>query len=86
MFYVYVINNNVADKIYIGQTRDLETRLKRHNGKLPRKKGSYTSINKGKWQLVYREEYSTRIEAVKREKQLKSAKGREFIRKIISGR
>ncbi len=38
MFYVYVIKNELSNKIYIGQTADLEKRLKRHNGELPVKK------------------------------------------------
>jgi len=82
MFYVYAIQNN-NDKIYIGQSSDLEKRLKRHNGILKNKKGSFTNKNKGVWKLVYREEFETRKEAVAREKQLKSFRGREFIRKMI---
>lgn len=35
------------------------------------------------WELVYTEEYPTRAEAMKREKQLKSQKGREFVWKLI---
>ncbi len=35
------------------------------------------------WKVVYTEEYPTRAEAMKRERQLKSQKGREFIWKII---
>jgi putative endonuclease len=36
------------------------------------------------WTLVYSEEFSTKSEAMRREKQLKSAKGREFAWSIIS--
>lgn len=34
----------------------------------------------GEWALVYSEEVETRSEALKRERQLKSARGRVFIR------
>jgi len=35
------------------------------------------------WKVVYTEELNTKTEAMKREKQLKSAKGREFIWNLI---
>ena len=80
MFWVYVIINN-KDKIYIGQTSNLENRLNRHNGFLSNKKTSYTHINKGLWEVVYQEEYTSRKEAVMREKYLKSHIGRDWLRK-----
>ena len=81
-YYVYVIQND-KNKIYIGQTGNLEKRLKRHNGVLPNKNSSYTSINKGSWKLVYKEHFGSRGEAVKREKELKSYQGRQFIKNYI---
>ena len=83
MFYVYIIKNYTRDKIYIGQTSNLESRLKRHNGLLKNKSKSFTSKNKGLWKLVYSEEYKTRQEAIKREKYLKSGIGREYIKSIL---
>lgn len=86
MFYLYALYNQDRKKIYIGQTNNLTIRLKRHNGELPSKKGSFTSINNGSWILIYKEEHLTRKEAVVREKQLKTQKGREFIWNIIENR
>lgn len=80
MFLVYVIQSESSGKIYIGQTNDLASRIRRHNQELPSKKGSYTKLNKGSWKLIYSENCKTREDAIKREKQLKSAKGREFIK------
>ena len=82
MYYVYTITNN-EDKIYIGQTSDVEKRLKRHNGILKNKKSSYTHKNKGIWTLVHKEEFLTRKEAIAREKYLKSYRGRKFLRELI---
>ncbi len=82
MFNVYAIKNE-KDKIYIGQTSDLEKRIKRHNGILKNNSESFTSINKGNWKLVYKEEFGSRKEAMVREKQLKGYQGRKFIRGII---
>jgi putative endonuclease len=83
-YYVYVLTNS-ENKIYIGQTNNLERRLTEHND--PDFSGTlYTKRNKGPWELVYSEEYSTRSEAIIRERQLKSYQGREFIRKYLRKR
>ena len=83
-YYVYSIYNLERDNIYIGHTSDLVARLKRHNQLLKNKPTSYTSKNSGNWILTYTEEFITRQEAVKREKQLKSFRGREFLRGRIN--
>ncbi|MDP2860673.1 MAG: GIY-YIG nuclease family protein [bacterium] len=82
MFYVYALRSETTGKIYIGYTKNLETRLKRHNQELPSKKGSYTKLNKGPWKVAYKEQLYTKEEALKREKQLKTAKGREFVKSL----
>lgn len=81
MYYIYAIYNQENDKIYIGQTDNLEERLNLHNSKIF--KGSYTSRFSGDWKLIYKEETNTRIVALRREKQLKSYQGREHIKKLI---
>jgi len=85
MFTVYVIQNE-SGKIYIGLTKDLTKRLLRHNHKLPVRKKSFTYKNKGVWKLVYKEMYNTQVEAYKREKQLKSFQGRQFVKRLLMGR
>lgn len=85
-FFVYVIKSKLTDKIYVGYTNNLEIRTKRHNQKLPNKKSSFTSKNKGPWEIVYQEEFLTSKEAKIREKQLKSARGRKFVKEVILGR
>lgn len=83
MLHVYAIYNKERDKFYIGYTDDLESRVKRHNKILPNKSSSYTFKNSGLWELVYTEEFLTRKDAMKRERELKSAKGRDFIKTLI---
>jgi len=85
MYYVYAIKNAQRDKIYIGQTKNLEKRLKRHNRQLPSKTKSYTYKNAGEWELFYKETLPTRKGALKREKELKSYRGREYIKKLLKG-
>ena len=83
MYVVYAIYNADSNKIYIGQTEDLKERLRAHaDGRF---KQSFTAKNTGKWSLIYQEEITTRHLAIVREKQLKSFRGREFIRKHIPG-
>jgi len=65
MWYVYIIEC-LDGKFYTGITQDLKRRLKEHNHK-----GShFTSYNPIR-SFLYSEEYPTRIEAEKREAQIK---------------
>ena len=79
MYTVYVLYSKTFDKIYIGMTSDISERFKSHN-KLSKK--GWTK-NFRPWEIIYREEYEEKAAALKREKQLKSASGRAFIRSLI---
>lgn len=80
MYYVYVIYNQVAHKFYIGQTQNLKERPVLHNKGVFK---GYTSRFQDEWKLIYSESVTTRSEALKREKQLKSFRGREFVKQYI---
>ena len=83
-FWTYVLQSENTRKIYIGHTSDLGRRLREHNDKAQRK-SKYTRKNKGPWQLIHSEQHKARIEAMKREKFLKSGQGREWLyREIIN--
>lgn len=79
MFTVYVLYSMDFDKIYVGYTSNLQQRLISHNELW--QKG--WTIKFRPWKLVYKEEYSTKAAAMIREKELKSAAGRNFIRTLI---
>jgi putative endonuclease len=79
MYTVYALYSEDYDKIYIGYSSNLESRLLSHN--VYGAKGWTKKYRP--WQIVYTESYETKQEAMKREKQLKTAKGREFIWNII---
>ncbi len=81
MYSVYALYNKKHNKIYIGQTENLEERLRLHKDKAFQ--GSYTSRFDGEWSLIYKEETVDREQALVREKQLKSFRGREFIKQHI---
>ena len=80
MFSVYVLYSKTFGKIYIGFTSDLNARFLSHNNLA--KKG-YT-VRYRPWTILYTEQYQTKGEALIREKQLKSAKGREFIWQLVA--
>jgi putative endonuclease len=82
MFTVYVLYSVKYDKIYIGFTSDLAQRLKSHN-ELGVK--GWT-IKFRPWILIYTEEYLLKSEAIKREKELKTAAGRRFLREKVKNR
>ena len=79
MFTVYVLYSKSYDKIYIGFTSDLEQRLLSHNEL--GKKG--WTINFRPWKLIHTELFEFKSDAMKREKQLKTATGRNFIWSLI---
>ena len=79
LFHVYVLFSPTFNKIYIGFSSDLEGRLLSHN--FLATKG--WTVKFRPWTLVHTESFLTKVEAMKREKELKSAKGREYIRKQI---
>jgi predicted GIY-YIG superfamily endonuclease len=67
-FYVYILRDEF-NHLYIGETNNLNTRQKQHQSKST-KSAKYIKDN-GDFKLVYKEEYPTLIEAMRREKQLK---------------
>lgn len=78
MFYVYVLKSQSSGRRYLGYTSNLKKRLDDHNTGESR----YTK-NRGPGELAYKELHVTKTEALKREKFLKSGKGREFLDKIM---
>ena len=79
MYTVYILLSEEFDKTYVGFTSDLEERLKSHN-KLGTKGWTLKFCP---WKLIHTEVYSSKTEAMKREKFLKSGIGRDFIRSMM---
>ncbi len=68
MFVVYILRTS-RNTLYIGQTNNLEKRIKEHRDK--KGKGSKYIRSFEYFELVYKESYQTRSEALKRELALK---------------
>ena len=82
MYIVYILYSVRFNKIYIGYTSDLESRFKSHN-ELGIK--GWT-IRFRPWEILHTENFESKLDAMKREKQLKSAAGRDFIWKLVRSR
>ncbi len=79
MFTVYVLFSEAFNKIYIGFTSNLEQRFLSHN-----ELGSKGwTIKFRPWKIIHTEEFDTKKDAIQREKQLKSSRGRNWIRKEL---
>jgi putative endonuclease len=73
MYYVYILYSPSFQVYYKGYTENINDRLAQHNAGLSR----YTA-GKGPWELIILECYSTKREALIREKSLKRCKSDYF--------
>jgi putative endonuclease len=78
MFYVYVLQSERTEHLHTGFTAGLEQRVGQHNAGITK-----STRNRGPWKLVYQEQFDSRAEAMRRDKFLKSGKGREQIAELI---
>jgi putative endonuclease len=78
-FHTYILYSSLRDKYYIGSTGDeLSERIRRHN---TNHKG-FTG-GTGDWILVYSETFRDKIDAIRREKEIKNWKSKIKIKKLI---
>ena len=80
-YFVYVIKSKEGF-IYRGMTEDLNNRLVEHNNKAL----SFWTKRGTNWELLYKEEFYNKTEALKREKWLKTGVGREFLERILKNK
>src|SRR5690606_11675933 len=80
MYWVYILQSQVSDKYYIGQTNNLENRLLVHNSS---DRKTYTSKYRP-WHLMKSFAFSERRISVLVEKAIKKRKSRVVIGEIIS--
>ena len=79
MWYVYILYSKRLDKYYTGITDNLEWRLERHNQ-------GWGRFTKGgiPWELAYFEKFSTKQEALERERLIKKRKSRKYLENLIN--
>ena len=78
--FVYILQSLKDQKYYIGETHDVKARMEFHNSGKQR-----STKNRIPFIIIIIEQFDTRINAIKREKQIKSWKGGEAFKKLISG-
>ena len=79
MLVVYILESISYGKYYIGQTNNLEKRLKSHN----QGNNKYTKPFKH-WKVIFHKLYYTRAEALSIEKKLKALKKRDLVVKFAT--
>jgi putative endonuclease len=78
-FFTYVLVSRSTQETYVGQTEDLGRRLLEHND-ARNCRSFHTKRRPGPWLLAYSETHDSRAEAMRRERFLKTGKGREWIK------
>ena len=81
-YHCYILYNKEIDRFYIGCTNNLEKRIIEHNFPI-RTRLTYTRKQIGSWILVYSEKFSSKSEALLREKEIKKWKSKIMIKKLI---
>ena len=77
--WVYVLQSETTDRLYVGITADLRRRMAEHNG------GHSRSTCAGQpWCIVHKESFQNHTSARVREKFLKSGQGREWLSGVLS--
>lgn len=79
-YYVYVLRSLKFGRKYVGFTENLGKRLRQHNSGKTKSTKPYLP-----WKVLFYEVYETKVEALTREKFLKTGKGREYIKKWPRG-
>ncbi len=78
MYFVYILKSLKDSGYYIGQTENLDDRIKKHNNGLVK-----STKSRVPFVLIKKESFNTRGEARKRENYLKKLKGGNEFKRII---
>jgi len=79
MYFTYVLYSEKFNRIYIGYSANPQKRLTIHNSD----ENTGWTRRYQPWVILYFEKYETKTEALKREKQLKTSRGRAFIKSLL---
>jgi putative endonuclease len=78
MYYVYVLRSLSFNRLYKGFCSDLQKRLSEHNSGKTKSTKPFMP-----WMIAYYEEFNSINEAIARERFLKTAAGRRFLKNLI---
>ena len=75
MYFIYVLKSEIDNNLYVGYSKNLESRINQHN------EGLVTSTKKRRpLRLIYYEACLNQQDATHREKYLKTAWGKRYIK------
>ena len=77
-FYVYVLYNSYKNFIYIGYSENLKQRIQEHNEAKVKSTKAYTPLK-----LIFYEAYPSKSDAKRREKYLKTNKGKTSLTTML---
>ena len=80
-YFVYVLQSTIGPRTYVGQTWNPEIRLAQHNEGKCRPTRHWRP-----WKLAHVEQFASRAEAMRRERFLKTGKGREELKRIFASK
>ncbi|MGB7623661.1 MAG: GIY-YIG nuclease family protein [Terriglobia bacterium] len=75
---VYVLHSPSTGLMYVGQTAELTRRLSQHLGG-----ESFWTKRCKDWEVIYTELFESRVEAMRRERYLKTGKGKEELKRLL---
>jgi len=78
MYYVYILESISTGRYYIGSTKNVENRLRKHNA-------GHSAATKGyrPWKLIHIEEFQAHGDALRREYEIKRHKSRAYIASLL---
>ena len=79
MFTTYILESESTQRLYIGQTNDIERRFSQHQNNTMK-----STKNRGPWKILYTADFETRSEAVQLELKLKNMKNPARVRSYMS--
>ncbi len=79
-YFVYVLRNAQKSFIYIGYTENLKNRINKHNNKEVTSTKKFTPL-----ELIHFEGYNSKQDALRREKYLKTNRGRTTLITMLKG-
>lgn len=79
MYYAYLLRSEKDRKWYIGYTSNLRRRIQDHN-----QGRNKSTASRGKLTLIYYEAYLHKMDALGRERFLKSGSGHRYLSKVLA--
>ncbi len=77
-FQMYILRSSSTGRFYVGHTGDLTKRLFEHTHRR-----SPSTRDRGPWELVHAEQFPTRAQASRRERQVKSMKSHTWVEQLV---